>query len=57
MADYGFMIVWGDAGLGIFCSRCDEVILSIEDGPEGAIEHDGLARAMESHPPHCRADQ
>lgn len=57
MTDYGFMINWGDDGLSVLCSRCDEVILSIDDGPEGSIEHDALMRAMETHPGRCQADQ
>lgn len=56
MADYGFMINWGDEGLSVLCSRCDEVILSIDEGFEGSIEHETLARSMERHPPKCQAD-
>jgi hypothetical protein len=57
MTDYGFMIFWSPEGLGILCSRCDEEILHVEEGEEGAIEHDALVRCMESHRPNCRADQ
>lgn len=57
MAEYGFMIFWSPEGLGILCSRCDEEILHIKEGEEGAIEYDALARSMERHPAQCPADR